>query len=138
MPEENKPEQKKEEAKGLDIVESNVVLLKAELDAKTKLVGDLTKALDEMTKKYDQAKSFIESDTRSKLVASIKPRTQVSGDILARLSIDELKHMKDTLDSAMIPAFQSGTPLPNKEKDAYTELYSMNDKFMEKLRGGAP
>ena len=126
-------EEKKLEAK--DIIDENVILLKAELEAKTKLVEDLAKALDDMTKKYTQAQDFIETDARAKLVADIAPRTTVSKEILVRMPLVELKRMKETLDVAQLPAFKSGTPLVTKDSPR-VKLDNMYSDYMKKIRGG--
>lgn len=128
-----KPADPKNEAKNA-LIDTNVALVLAEnakfkedIAAKDVLIVDLTKQLK-------QATDLIEQDTKSRLVFEIAPKTTVSKELLGRMSIDELSHIKETLDRAVVPAFNSGTPLVGiAEKKP--SLDGMFTEYMGKLGG---
>ena len=119
----------KKDEKPKDIIQSNVAILQANLDEKSKLVEELTKELDNLKVEHQQAKDFMENSAKRELMNYIKPKTSLSEQILAKMSVGDLEGMKATLDVAMVPAFKSGTPVVSKDDDPKAALDNMFGKF---------
>jgi len=101
-------------------------MLKGQLEEKDALIGDLTK-------KLQQATDLIEEDTKSRIIADIKNKTTVPDKYLANKTTDELIKMKEVLDTAVVPAFKSGTPVIDK-KSPRTELDNLFNEFSKVWR----
>ena len=114
MVEEKKPEVDKKDT----LLDVNVALVLAE---NTELKGLLQAEKDmnvELTKKLKQAVDLIEEDTKSRLIADIKPRTTIPGEYLSKMSVDKLSEMQKVLQASIAPTFMSGTPVGDTKKKA--------------------
>lgn len=126
MVDEKKPEGDSEQKNLLDV---NVALVLAE---NTELKGLLQAEKDvnvDLTKKLKQALDLIEEDTKSRLIAEIKPKTTVPGEFLSKMPVEKLTEMKKVLDASVAPVFKSGTPMGDTKKkptlDGMFEEYAM-------------
>lgn len=123
-----------DEEESKDLVDINVAVLKADMLSLEEENKNLKAENDILTKKYGQALDIIEKDTKARLIADIAPRTTVPKEILAMLSVEELKSRQKILDSAKIPAFKAGTPLVSVKDSPHTKLANMNKDFIAKLK----
>lgn len=117
-----------------DLVDINVAVLKADMLSLEEENKRLKAENDILTKKYGQALDIIEKDTKARLIADIAPRTTVPKEILAMLSVEELKNRQKILDSAKVPAYKSGTPLVSVKDSPHTKLANMNKDFIAKIK----
>jgi hypothetical protein len=109
-------EEKKLEDKKDTLLDVNVSLVLAE-NQMLKDALDAEKALSgELTTKLKQAMDLIEDDTKSRLIADIKPRTNVPVEILGVMTIEKLTETKKVLDSSKLPIFKSTTPMAESKK----------------------
>ena len=118
-------ENKKDET----IVDVNVALVLAENKRLIDLVSEKDSLIEDLTKRLSQATDLIENDSKSRLIADIKPMTTLPSEYLGKMSIDDLGKMKRTLQSAAVPAFKAGTPMADNKYNPKKELDSMFDKF---------
>ena len=118
-------ENKKDES----IVDVNVALVLAENKRLIDLVSEKDSLIEDLTKRLSQATDLIENDSKSRLIADIKPMTTLPSEYLGKMSIDDLGKMKKTLQSAAVPAFKAGTPMADNKYNPKKELDSMFDKF---------
>lgn len=130
MSEEKKIETQEEKQSTIDINVSLVLaensMLKGVVEEKEALIGDLTK-------KLQQATDLIEQDTKSRIIAEIQNKTTVPTMNLANKSVEDLNQMKKVLDTAIIPAFKSGTPMVDK-KNPKLELDNLFNEFSKVWR----
>lgn len=112
-----------------NLVDVNVALVLAENDNLKGLLAQKDALIEDLTKRLDQATDLIENDSRSRLIADIKPMTTLPSDYLGKMSIDDLSKMKKTLENAAIPAFKAGTPMADNRYNPKKELDSMFDNF---------
>ena len=103
-------ENKKDES----IVDVNVALVLAENKRLNDLVAEKDSLIEDLTKRLSQATDLIENDSKSRLIADIKPMTTLPSEYLGKMSIDDLGKMKKTLQNAAVPAFKAGTPMADK------------------------
>jgi len=111
-------EVKKEEVKATELkntIDINVSMVLAENQMLKDAMGEKDNMITELTKKLEQATDLIEQDTKARLIADIKGKTVVPDRYLIGKSVEELDKMKEILDTAVVPAFKSGTPVYNKE-----------------------
>jgi len=97
------------EPKTDDIVADNVALLKSRIIALESLNKDLVERLDALSTKYEQARDFIEDESKSELLAYISPRYDMPKELLILKTLDELKDIKSHIDRVEVPAFKAGT-----------------------------
>lgn len=102
-------------------------MLKGTIEEKDALIGDLTK-------KLQQATDLIEEDTKSRIIIDIKNKTTVPDKYLLNKSVDELVKMKEVLDTAVVPAFKSGTPVIDRKNNPRTELDNLFNEFSKVWR----
>lgn len=121
-----KKEEVKTEAKST--IDINVSMVLAENQMLKDVVVEKDAIIVELTKKLDQATDLIEQDTKARLIADIKGKTVVPDRYLVGKSVEELDKMKEILDTAVVPAFKSGTPVYNKE-DPKVKLDSVFSDF---------
>jgi hypothetical protein len=119
------------ESKETDIVDDKVTLLIAELDSQKSLNAELAVQLDLMTKKYENAKAYIEKETRASLINKIAPRTRVPKEVLSVMDIEKLKNMDAILSDAKI-VVKSGTPITVEKDSPEAKLANMFDDFASK------
>ena len=112
-----------------NLVDVNVALVLAENKRLTDLVTEKDNLIEDLTKRLDQATDLIEEDSKSRLIADIKPMTTLPSEYLGKLTIDELGKMKKTLQNAAVPAFKAGTPMADNKYNPKKELDSIFDKF---------
>ena len=118
-------ENKKDES----IVDVNVALVLAENKRLIDLVAEKDSLIEDLTKRLSQATDLIENDSKSRLIADIKPMTTLPSEYLGKMSIDDLGKMKRTLQSAAVPAFKAGTPMADNKYNPKKELDNMFDNF---------
>ena len=118
-------ETKKDES----IVDVNVALVLAENKRLIDLVSEKDSLIEDLTKRLSQATDLIENDSKSRLIADIKPMTTLPSEYLGKMSIDDLGKMKRTLQSAAVPAFKAGTPMADNKYNPKKELDNMFDNF---------
>jgi hypothetical protein len=118
-------ENKKDES----IVDVNVALVLAENKRLIDLVSEKDSLIEDLTKRLSQATDLIENDSKSRLIADIKPMTTLPSEYLGKMSIDDLGKMKRTLQSAAVPAFKAGTPMADNKYNPKKELDNMFDNF---------
>ena len=118
-------ENKKDES----IVDVNVALVLAENKRLIDLVSEKDSLIEDLTKRLSQATDLIENDSKSRLIADIKPMTTLPSEYLGKMSIDDLGKMKRTLQSAAVPAFKAGTPMADNRYNPKKELDNMFDTF---------
>jgi len=125
------------EPKTDDIVADNVALLKSRIIALESLNKDLVERLDALSTKYEQAKDFIEDESKAELLAYISPRYDMSKELLILKSLDELKDIKSHIDRVEIPAFKAGTKVvANTKTSQRAKLESTFDVAQAKRLGG--
>jgi len=112
-----------------NLVDVNVALVLAENKRLIDLVSEKDSLIEDLTKRLSQATDLIENDSKSRLIADIKPMTTLPSEYLSKMSIDDLGKMKKTLQSAAVPAFKAGTPMADNKYNPKKELDSMFDKF---------
>ncbi len=117
------------EKKDETIVDVNVALVLAENDGLKRQGAAKDVLIEELTKKLSQATDLIENDSRSRLIADIKPMTTLPPEYLGKMSIDDLTKMKKTLENAAVPAFKAGTPMVDSIKNPKKALDNMFDDF---------
>jgi hypothetical protein len=125
MSEVKKEEIKQEKNETIDI---NVALVLAENQMLKDAIVEKDKLITDLTKKLGQATDLIEEDTKSRLIADIKTKSMVPDKYLAGKSVEELSKMKEVLDTAVVPAFKSGTPVYERE-DPKMKLDSVFSDF---------
>ena len=139
MSDEKKPkeiEDKDEVEDTSDIISDNVGLLKAKIIAYEKTIDELTEKLDAMTKKYGQAKAFMDADAKKELLEYLKDRVDYPPELLALKSRDELMAIKQVVEKTKAPTFKSSAPLNyDKGPTARQKLDSKHEAYMKKLRG---
>ena len=118
-------ENKKDES----IVDVNVALVLAENKRLIDLNAEKDALIVDLSKKLSQATDLIEEDSKSRLIADIKPMTTLPSEYLGKMSIDDLGKMKKTLQSAAVPAFKAGTPMADNKYNPKKELDNMFDNF---------
>lgn len=118
-----------------DIIDTNVSLTIAERDHYKELVETLKVSLDEMTKRYENAKALIEEDSKASLINDIIPMVHLPRNVLAEKTRDELEQWKKVLDNSKY-TFKAGTPLKLTEDSPEHRLNTMFERNMAKLRGG--
>jgi len=118
-----------------DLIELNVALLAAENKRLKDIVIEKDGMIEKLTLRLGQAMDLIEDDTKSKLLAEITPKVSIPDEYLAKMPIEKLSQIKETLDVAVTPAFRSGTPFISKEKSPRAKLDSMYEDYMAKIRG---
>jgi len=137
--EEKKEEKIEDKATEVDetLIDVNVALIKAENINLKKALDEEIEKNQELAKKLKQATDLIEDETKSKLLAEIKPKVDIPDEMLVLKNLDELRAMKKTLDVTRIPAFKSGTPIPYEKKPSERQkLDSMFSDTMQKLKEG--
>lgn len=126
----------KKEVKTQDVIGDNVALLKAKIIGLESLVEEYKVKLDAMTTRCEQAEEFVNADAKKELLAYIYPKVTTPKEMLILKSVDELQEIKRVLDTAMIPAFKSGTPLSyDKKPSARQKLDSVHKDYMAFLQG---
>ena len=123
--EESKPEGDKKDT----LIDVNVALVLAENDMLKKTVEAKDTLIQNLTKQLQQATDLIEKDTKSRLIADIKPKTAMPGEYLSKMSVDKLTEMKKYPDTAVPPVFKSSAPLVVDKKDPKAKLDSKFDEF---------
>lgn len=118
-------ETKKDES----IVDVNVALVLAENKRLIDLNAEKDGLIEELSKKLTQATDLIEEDSKSRLIADVKPMTTLPSEYLSKMTIDDLGKMKKTLQNAAVPAFKAGTPMADNRYNPKKELDSMFDNF---------
>ena len=106
----------------VDVVADNVGLLKSKIIAQDALILELTEALDELKKKYAQAKEFVEDEAKSELLAYIAPRYDMPKEHLVMKSLDELKEIKMHIDKTSVTTFKAGTKVSDTKKQSQRAL----------------
>ena len=137
MSDEKKPKETEDkETDTPDIVSDNVALLKAKIIAQEKTIAEFTEKLDAMTKKYGQAKAFMDADAKKDLLEYLEPRVDYPPELLALKSRDELMAIKQVVEKTKAPTFKSSAPLNyDKGPSARQKLDSKHEAYMKKLRG---
>jgi len=113
-PKEEKPTGDKQET----LLDANVALVLAENKSLKETVVEKDALIEDLTKKLKQATDLIEEDTKSRIIADIKPKTTLPGEYLSKMSVEKLREMQKTLDQAVAPVFKSGTPMGDTKKKA--------------------
>ena len=121
-----------EETKSLDIVEDNVALLKSRIITQDELIKELTEKLDAVNTKYEQARSFMEDEAKSELLAYIAPRYDMPQELLVLQTVDDLKKLKNHIDRVEVPAFKAGTKITTKKTSQKAMLESTFDRAQAK------
>lgn len=113
-----------------DIMQENLEL-KARADS-------LQKHFETATKKYNKANSLLEQDARSKVRDELRGMGCTYGvEEFGRMSIAELKQLKQHYKAFQPPSFQSGADVSGKSGsiyDAFDDLYVPLDKRMKSLQ----
>ena len=129
---ETKKEEVKTEEKN-DLIDTNVSLVLAENSSLKALISEKDALIADLTKKLQQATDLIEEDTKSRIITEIKEKTVVPDKFLRNKSVEELSKMKEVLDTAVVPAFKSGTPvMPSRRDDPAAKLDKMFDEYANK------
>ncbi len=113
MAENDKPKEGEKKETLLDV---NVALVLAENTQLKAAVTARDAQIEELAKKLGQATDLIEQDTKSRLIAELKPKTSIPGEFLTKMSVEKLNEMNDTLSKAVLPAFKSGAPVYDEKK----------------------
>lgn len=87
------------------------IALKRELDGKDSTIAELTKQLK-------AANDVLEAQAKAKLIGEILPRSSFTIEDLTVKSVEELQHIRVTLDQAKLPTYKNvrfGTPFAGDE-----------------------
>jgi len=87
------------------------IALKRELDGKDSTIAELTKQLK-------AANDVLEAQAKAKLIGEILPRSSFTIEDLTVKSVEELQHIRVTLDQAKLPTYKNvrfGTPFSGDE-----------------------
>jgi hypothetical protein len=87
------------------------IALKKELETKDNTIAELTKQLK-------AANDVLEGQTKAKLIGEILPRSSFTIEDLSAKSVEELQHIRLTLDQAKLPTYKNvrfGTPYARDE-----------------------
>jgi len=127
-------EEKTTEETKVSTIDINVSLVLAENSMLKDALAGKDSLIEDLTKKLQQATDLIEEDTKARIIADIKNRTTVPDKYLAGKTVDELNQMKKVLDTAVVPAFKSGTPAMVDKKNPRAELDSLFSEFSKVWR----
>jgi hypothetical protein len=87
------------------------IALKRELDGKDSTIAELSKQLK-------AANDVLEAQAKAKLIGEILPRSSFTIEDLTVKSVEELQHIRVTLDQAKLPTYKNvrfGTPFAGDE-----------------------
>lgn len=112
MVDEKKPEVDKKDT----LLDINVALVLAENTGLKEVITEKDSLIEELTKKLKQATDLIEEDTKSRLIADIKPKTTVPSAFLGTMTVEKLSEMQKVLNASIAPVFKSGTPMGDTKK----------------------
>jgi hypothetical protein len=108
---------------------------KTSIREKDKMIGDLTQQLKE-------ANDVLEGQEKAKLIGEILPRSTFKMDELTGKSLEELQHIRATLEQAMPPRVNSarigvtGADLSDREKGLTVGDMSYATKMKRKAKEG--
>ena len=116
--EEKQIEETKDESKDVkDVTEMTVDLMRSQLIQKDEMLVKLTDALEDMTSKYKKANDLLEDQVKGKILADIKDKSTIPEALLSLKTYEDLVKYKEVLDTVIVPAFKSGTPISGKDSD---------------------
>lgn len=84
----------------IDLALAENIALKEELKDKNNTIAELTKQLK-------AANDVLESQTKAKLIGEILPRSSFTIEDLTGKSVEELQHIRMTLDQAKLPTYKN-------------------------------
>jgi hypothetical protein len=110
------------------------ITLKKELEGKDGMIAELTKQLK-------AANDVLEGQTKAKLIGEILPRSSFTIEDLSAKSVEELQHIRVTLDQAKLPTYKSvrfGSPSVGDEQsnDGLT-VGDLSIVTAKRMKGGA-
>jgi len=118
----------------VDIVDTNVALLKSKIIQLEELVVKQTDTIEELTHRNKTMKEFLDQDAKAELLADINPRIKIPKELLMLKPIEELQNIKSILDKAQTLTFQAGTPIFDVKKESErTKLDNVAKNFRESL-----
>ena len=79
----------------------------AENIALKKQIGDKDNTIAELTKQLKAANDVLESQQKAKLIGEILPRSSFTIEDLTNKSVEELQHIRMTLDQAKLPTYKN-------------------------------
>ena len=129
---EDKKEEKNNQDESKDVVDVTVDLMRSQIIQKDELIFELTDALEDMTSKYKKAKGLLEDQVKGKILADIKNKSTIPEALLSLKSYEDLVRYKEVLDTALIPAFKSGTPISGRESDPRKALDNQFDDYADR------
>ncbi len=119
------------------IVDINVALVIAERDTVIRKLSEACDTIEVLKKKLADAESLVYEDTKAGIINDIAPKTSMSRESLAVMSVEELLNMQKVLDVAQIPAFKSGTPISyEKQTSPREKLDSVFDEAQKRRKAG--
>lgn len=129
---ENKEVKTKEKNSTTDLIDLNVALVLAENNSLKALVAEKDEHIADLSRKLQQATDIIEEDTKSRIITEIREKTVVPSKFLQGKSLEDLTKMKEVLDTAVVPAFHSSTPLVSRKESEAAKLEKVFDEFAAK------
>jgi len=89
------------------IIKTSIDQVMAENESLKQIIQEQTKTIEKLTVQLKAANDMLEAQVKAKLIAEIKPRSKYSEEDLAKFSVDELKHIKTTLDYARVATYKN-------------------------------
>jgi len=118
----------------IDVVDTNVALLRSKIITLEGLVAKQTDTIEALTARNAVMKEFIDQGAKSELLADISDRIRIPKELLMLKPIEELTNIKNILDKAQTPVFQSGTPMFDLKKESERQkLDSVATDFIASL-----
>jgi len=106
MPE-NPPGGSAEPPKTPPVVKLSIDQALAEKAALEKKVVEMQKTIDDLTTQLKAANDLLESQAKAKLISEILPRSIFTVEDLAKKNLEELQHIRVTLDQARLPTYKN-------------------------------
>ena len=114
-----------------EVLAENVVL--------NQKVTALQETVDELKEQLKAANDVLEAQTKAKLISEILPRSKFTVEDLTEKSLDELQHVRATLDQARLPTYKNihfGPVAADERKDEGLTVGDLSDVTAQKRKAG--